>query len=66
MSKFNFTKDEFEYLVDKCMFNEEMTTILELLIKNYSRTQIAMKLNMSEATLDKRIKFIKKKIMRVL
>ena len=66
MSKFNFTKDEFEYLVDKCMFNEEMTTILELLIKNYSRTQIAMKLNISEATLDKRIKFIKKKIMRVL
>lgn len=66
MSKFNFTKDEFEYLVDKCMFNEEMTTILELLIKNYSRTQIAMKLNISEATLDKRIQFIKKKIKRVL
>lgn len=66
MSKFNFTKDEFEYLVDKCMFNEEYALILELLIKNYSRTQIAIKLNISESTLDKRIKFIKKKILKVL
>lgn len=66
MSKFNFTKDEYEYLVEKCMFNEEMALILELLIKNYSRTQIAMKLNISESTLDKRIRFIKKKIIRVL
>ena len=66
MSKFNFTKDEYEYLVEKCMFNEEMALILELLIKNYSRTQIAIKLNISESTLDKRIRFIKKKIIRVL
>jgi len=66
MSKLNFTKDEFEYLVDKCMFNEEYALILELLIKNYSRTQIAMKLNISESTLDKRIRFIKKKILKVL
>jgi len=66
MSKFNFTKDEYEYLVEKCMFNEEMALILELLIKNYSRTQIAMKLNISESTLDKRIHYIKKKILRVL
>jgi hypothetical protein len=66
MSKLNFTRDEFEYLVDKCMFNEEYSLILEMLIKNYSRTRIAMKLNMSVDTLDKKIHFIKKKIKRVL
>ena len=48
------------------MFNDELKTIFEMLIKNYSRTQIAMKLNMSERTLDKRIRVIKNKIKKIL
>ena len=66
MAKFDFTKSEYEYIVEECMFNEELKTILEMLIKNYSRTQIAMKLNMSERTLDKRIRVIKNKIKKIL
>ena len=48
------------------MFNDELKEIFELLIKNYSRAQIAMKLNMSERTLDKRIRVIKNKIKKIL
>ena len=66
MAKFDFTKSEYEYIVEECMFNDELKTILEMLIKNYSRTQIAMKLNMSERTLDKRIRVIKNKIKKIL
>ena len=66
MVKFDFTKTEYEYIIEECMFNDELKTILEMLIKNYSRTQIAMKLNMSERTLDKRIRVIKNKIKKIL
>lgn len=63
---FDLTKDEYDKLVEKCMFNEEMSKILELRIKGYSRTQISMMLNISERTYDRRIRFIKNKIMKVL
>ena len=66
MAKFEFTRTEFEYIVEECMLNDELKTILEMLIKNYSRIQIAMKLNMSERTLDKRIREIKDKIKKIL
>ena len=66
MAKFDFTKSEYEYIIEECMFNDELKTIFEMLIKNYSRTQIAMKLNMSERTLDKRIRVIKNKIKKIL
>lgn len=66
MSKFDFTKTEFQYIVDECMFNDELKEIFEMLIKNYSRVQIAMKLNLSERTLDKRIREIKNKIKKIL
>ena len=63
---FDFTKEEYEQLIDKCMFNEEMSKILELRIKGYSRTQISMMLNISERTYDRRIRVIKNKIKKVL
>lgn len=64
--KFDFTKDEYEMIIDKCMFNEELSKILEMKIKGYSRVQIADKLHLSERTLDRRIKKIKNKILKVL
>lgn len=66
MTKFEFTKNEFEVLKDKCMFNEELSKIFEYRIKNYSITEIALKLNLSESTVSRRIKEIKKKIMKVI
>lgn len=66
MTKFNFTKDEVEYFIDKCMLNEELTEILKMLNMDYSRVQISMKLNISTRTLDRRIQLLKKKIKKVI
>lgn len=66
MTKFEFTKAEFEVIKDKCMFNEELSKIFEYRIKNCSITEIALKLNLSESTVSRRIKEIKKKIMKVI
>ena len=64
--RFEYTKEEFEYIVDKAMLNEELTKIFEMRIKDYSITKIAMELNMSESTVNRRIKQLKKKILKVI
>ena len=63
---FEFTKEEFEQIVDKAMLNEELTKIFEMKIKDYSITKIAMELNMSESSVSRRIKELKKKILKVI
>lgn len=63
---FEFTKEEFEDIVDKAMLNEELTKIFEMKIKDYSITKIALELNMSESSVNRRIKELKKKILKVL
>lgn len=63
---YDFTKDDYEYFVNKCMLNEELSKILELKIKGESNIKIADTLNISDATLSRRIKLLKKKIKRVL
>ena len=63
---FEFDEEEFKYICKKAMLNEELTKIFEMRIKDYSITKIAMELNMSESTVNRRIKVLKKKIMKVL
>lgn len=63
---FDLTKSEYEELKDKLMLNEELSIILEMKIKGYSITQISMKLNISERTVNRRVQKLKKKIMRVI
>lgn len=63
---FEFTQSEFEDICKKAMLNEELIKIFEMKIKNYSNTKISMELHISERTLARRIKELKKKIMRVL
>lgn len=63
---FEFTLEEFEEISKKAMLNNELKEIFELKIKNYSIVQIAMKMNMSESTVNRRIKQLKKKIMKVI
>ncbi len=63
---FEFTKEEFNQIVDKAMLSEELTKIFEMKIKDYSITKIALELNMSESSVSRRIKELKKKILKVL
>jgi predicted DNA-binding protein (UPF0251 family) len=63
---FDFSKEEYENIIDKAMLNEELSKILEMKIKEYSNTQIALEMGMSDRTLARRIKVLKKKIAKIL
>ena len=63
---FEFTQEEFENISKKAMLNDELKTIFEMKIKDYSNTEIYMKLNLSESAFYRRLKKLKKKIMKVI
>ena len=66
MLKIELKKKEYEKLVNDLMLNEELAKILEMRIQGYSITQMALELNLSEPTINRRIKELKKKIKRVI
>jgi len=66
MNFFLFTKKDYDYLVEQCMLDEEYSKLLEMEIKGYSRTKMAMELLVSESKLDTMIKNLKEKIKKVL
>ena len=63
---FELSQEEFESISKKVMLNDELKQILEMKIKGYSITKMSMELNMSESSINRRIKKLKKKIMKVL
>jgi biotin operon repressor len=63
---FELSQEEFESISKKAMLNDELKQILEMKIKGYSITKMSMELNMSESSINRRIKQLKKKIMKVL
>lgn len=64
--KTEFTEPECEYFRRQCNFTGEELKVFNLRVKDNSRVAIAMALNMSVATVDRRIKSIKRKIFKVL
>lgn len=63
---FEFTKEEYDEIVKKAMLNDELAKIFEMKIKDYSITKMAMELNRSESTINRKIKELKRRIMKVL
>ena len=63
---FDFTEQEYELIKKKAMLNEELSQILEMKIKGYSITKMALELHTSESTISRRVKKLKKKLMKVL
>ena len=61
-----FGEDEYNYFVEKCMLNEELSKILYMLIHNKSIIEIADALNMSDRTVSRRINLLKRKIKKVI
>lgn len=66
MNFFLFTKDDYDYIVEQCMLDDEYSKLLEMKIKGYTRTKMAMELGVSEPTLDVMIQKLKKKIKKIL
>lgn len=63
---FEFTRTEYEHICEECMLNDEYKKLFEMKIKGYTRTKMAMELNVSEPTLDVMIKKLKKKIKKII
>ena len=63
---FDFTKEEYELLKEQLMLDDELSKILEMKIKNYSITKMSIELNMSVSSVNRRIRKLKKKIMKLL
>lgn len=61
-----FTEPECEWFRNVCNFTPDERKVFDLRVKDNSRIEIAMKLGMSESTVDRRIRGIKKKIHKVL
>lgn len=67
--KFDFTKPELQYILENANFTEEQEEIFKRLTSKQGRQSIvyiSMQMNMSESTVKRRIKQIKKKIIRLL
>lgn len=63
---FEFTKQEYLKICEEAMLNDEYCKLLEMKIKGYTRTKMALELGVSEPTLDIMIKKLKKKITKIL
>lgn len=66
MLKLDFSKEEYENIKSKIFLNEFQERIFEYRIKEYSITKMAMLENCSESTINREIKKIKKKIMKII
>lgn len=66
MNFFEFTKQDYDNIVEKCMLNEEYQKLLEYKIKGYSITKMSMLLNTSEANVSVMVKKLKNKIKRII
>lgn len=63
---FDFTREEYEELKEKLMLNDELSELLERKIKGESVVKISLEMNMSQSTVSRRVKLLKKKIMKII
>ena len=61
-----FTEPECEWFRKVCNFTPDELAVFNLRVKDPSRIEIAIQLGMSESTVDRRIRGIKRKIHKVL
>ena len=66
MLKLEFTKQEVDIIKSKIYLSEIQERIFEYRLKEYSITKMAMLENVSESTISREIKKIKKKIIKIL
>lgn len=64
--KFDFTKCEFDYFIEHAGFTDQEITILNYKRKGWYNLEIAVQMDYSEATILRRVKSIKKKIIKVI
>jgi predicted DNA-binding protein YlxM (UPF0122 family) len=66
MFKLEFTKQEVNIIKSKIYLSEIQERILDYRLMEYSITKMAMLENVSESTIHRELKKVKKKIMKVI
>ena len=66
MFKLEFTKQEVEEIKSKIYLSELQEKIFEYRLKEYSITKMALMEKVSESTINRELKKVKKKIMKVI
>lgn len=64
--KTEFTEIECDRFRRDCNFTPDELNVFNLRVKDHSIVEISMKLNLSESTVSRKIKNIKRKIVKVL
>lgn len=64
MQRFDFSFDEYQRFLERCPFTDEEKQIIEMRRNEKSVTYIAIRLNISERTVSRKIKSICKKILK--
>ncbi len=64
--RFDFTKTEFDYFIERCGFTDEELKVLELKRRGLTNITIAADMYVCERTVLRRVKSIKKKIIKVI
>lgn len=64
--KTDFTRPECDRFRRECNFTDDERAVFDLRVRAHSIIEIQNKLNMSEATVNRRIRNIKRKIYKVL
>lgn len=64
--KKEFTEPECEYFRQRCNFTDEELEVFNLRVKGKTIVEIGLALKMSDATVNRRIKDIKRKIYKVI
>lgn len=63
--KTEFTRLECERFRRDCNFTPEELAVFDLAVQNKSNVQIALDLNMTQRTVERRIRSVKRKIIKV-
>lgn len=63
--KTEFTGPECEHFRSVCNFTPEERAVFDLAVQNMSNVKIALELNMTQRTVERRIKAVKTKIIKV-
>lgn len=66
LKKLDFNKAEYEYFTEHCNFTPRQKEVLDLRRKGLSIVSISMRLYISERTVNREIKKIKKKILKII
>lgn len=66
MLKLEFTRQEVDEIKSKIYLSEIQERIFEYRLKEYSITKMAMLENVSESTINRELKKVRKKILRVI